>query len=71
MNGSVNLVLDREGFSAILRIRLQCFENLASLVRGESFSRDYRYLFFFVELLVELLVLMCDSFDVDEALVLC
>ena len=54
----------------VLRVSLECFQDLLLLARVKRLSRDDRNLFLTIQLLVELLVLVGNTIDEDKALVL-
>lgn len=69
LDDRVNLVLDRELLVGVRRVRFEGGENLGLLRAGQLLGRDDGDLLFFVEKLVELLVLQGDVVDLSKALV--
>lgn len=70
LDNRVHLVLDGELLVGVGRVGLEGSENLGLLRAGQLLSRDDGDLLFFVEKLVELLVLQSDVVDLSKALVL-
>ena len=70
LDACIDFVLNGELLAFVVWISLESSEDFALLAIGELFCRDNGDLLFFVKLLVELLVLESNLFQVDQTLVL-